>query len=227
MNHLFRCRGCVNPAPSQSIDLRIHSVWELSSEQPTHSQIILSVSLLINCTLLSRLTTAKPKATRVCSQRQWKLLAGSTHDKAWRTRLVGHEPHPADIGNQKWNHQSRTYIFVKKYIKFHWEYMNLICMMSLRDAQRFWTSESNSTAHQRRQSPWNSTLVKRVAPQDAAWSRPKHHLLFHYHTKQAPPSANALPARRTQSFCDDLSNTDVTEKSTRTEEPHSLPNIPT
>lgn len=163
----------------------------------------------------------------VCSQWQWKLLAGSTHDKAWRTRLVGHEPHPADIGNQKWNHQSRTYIFVKKYIKFHWEYMNLICMMSLRDAQRFWTSESNSTAHQRRQSPWNSTLVKRVAPQDAAWSRPKHHLLFHYHTKQAPPSANALPARRTQSFCDDLSNTDVTEKSTRTEEPHSLPNIPT
>lgn len=163
----------------------------------------------------------------VCSQLQWKLLAGSTHDKAWRTRLVGHEPHPADIGNQKWNHQSRTYIFVKKYIKFHWEYMNLICMMSLRDAQRFWTSESNSTAHQRRQSPWNSTLVKRVAPQDAAWSRPKHHLLFHYHTKQAPPSANALPARRTQSFCDDLSNTDVTEKSTRTEEPHSLPNIPT
>lgn len=43
--------------------LRIHSVWEQSSEQPTHSQIILSVSLLINCTLLSRLTTAKPKAT--------------------------------------------------------------------------------------------------------------------------------------------------------------------
>lgn len=163
----------------------------------------------------------------VCSQWQWKLLAGSTHDKAWRTRLVGHEPHPADIGNQKWNHQSRTYIFVKKYIKFHWEYMNLICMMSLRDAQRFWTSESNSTAHQRRQSPWNLTLVKRVAPQDAAWSQPKHHLLFHYHTKQAPPSANALPARFTQSFCDDLSNTDVTEKSTRTEEPHSLPNIPT
>lgn len=187
--------------------------------QPTRSQIILSVSLLINCTRLSRSTKANQKPPESGRKDSEKLLAGSTRDEAWRTRPVGHEPHPADTGKQKRNHQGRTYIFVKKYIKFHWEYMNLICMMPLRDAQRFWASESNSTAHQRRQPPWNSTPVKRVAQRDAAWSRPKRRLLFHYHTKQAPPSARA--------FRDDLSNTDVTEKAQEQKGPHSLPNIPT